>query len=197
MLPGPETGPGRSSDRRDRMRREANMSTMERFNNFLKEVRVEARKVTWPTREELLGVDRGRPGHGRDHLVLHLPGGPGRRATGHHDPLTRRRMREAREESVVRSLRNDNVEEVVCHPYLRRAREQGAGEPGAGHPVREAPGPLRRDPHRDRGFHRDEGPEEDRLAAEDLSVLRAGGDGVGHRDPGPGHGRSRGDPLPR
>ncbi len=29
------------------------MSTMERLNGFLKEVRVESRKVTWPTREEL------------------------------------------------------------------------------------------------------------------------------------------------
>ena len=29
------------------------MSTMERFNNFLREVRVEAKKVTWPTRQEL------------------------------------------------------------------------------------------------------------------------------------------------
>jgi preprotein translocase subunit SecE len=29
------------------------MSTMERFNSFLKEVRVEARKVTWPSRGEL------------------------------------------------------------------------------------------------------------------------------------------------
>jgi len=30
------------------------MSQMQRLNNFLKEVRVEARKVTWPTREELV-----------------------------------------------------------------------------------------------------------------------------------------------
>jgi preprotein translocase subunit SecE len=29
------------------------MSTMERFNSFLREVRVEARKVTWPSRGEL------------------------------------------------------------------------------------------------------------------------------------------------
>lgn len=29
------------------------MSTIERFNTFLKDVRVEARKVTWPTKEEL------------------------------------------------------------------------------------------------------------------------------------------------
>ena len=29
------------------------MSTMQRLNSFLKEVKVEARKVTWPTREEL------------------------------------------------------------------------------------------------------------------------------------------------
>ena len=29
------------------------MSQMERLNNFLKDVRVEIRKVTWPTREEL------------------------------------------------------------------------------------------------------------------------------------------------
>jgi len=29
------------------------MSTYARLNSFLKEVRVEARKVTWPTREEL------------------------------------------------------------------------------------------------------------------------------------------------
>lgn len=29
------------------------MSTMERLNGFLKEVRVEAHKVTWPTRGEL------------------------------------------------------------------------------------------------------------------------------------------------
>jgi preprotein translocase subunit SecE len=29
------------------------MSSIERFKNFLKEVRVEARKVAWPTREEL------------------------------------------------------------------------------------------------------------------------------------------------
>jgi len=29
------------------------MSSMERLTNFLHEVRVEARKVTWPTREEL------------------------------------------------------------------------------------------------------------------------------------------------
>jgi preprotein translocase subunit SecE len=29
------------------------MATMERFNGFLKEVRVEVRKVTWPSKAEL------------------------------------------------------------------------------------------------------------------------------------------------